>query len=355
MKTSNSLAVLATVCALAAPAIASADPVEDFYKDKQLTLIVGYETGGGYDSYARTLIRHMPQNIPGKPNIIIRNMPGAGSLVATNFLYNQAPKDGTLFAAVGREMPTAALFGQDNIRFKTEEFVWIGNMESTETFCGAWHTAGITKAEELFEKPLIVGGTNGDSVTVTQPIALNNLLGTKFKVIAGYRGGADMHLALQRGEIEGRCAWSYSSLQTAGPTWIQDGTVKVLLVAGLKRSKRFPDVPIAPELAKTSEARQALELLLSQDIMARPYLAPPKVPADRTAALRKAFDATVEDAAFVADIKKQRLDLSPMSGEEMEQIIVKLYATPKALVERAIAATKKSDKTEMKSLPSAKQ
>jgi tripartite-type tricarboxylate transporter receptor subunit TctC len=348
MNSSITFAALAAVC-LATPA--SADAIEDFYKDKQIQLIVGYETGGGYDSYARTLIRHMPQYIPGKPTIIVRNMPGAGSLIATNYLYAQAPKDGTTFAAVGREMPTAALFGQDNIRFKTEEFTWIGNMESAETFCGAWHTVGITKAEELFEKPLIVGGTNGDSITVTQPIALNNLLGTKFKLIAGYRGGADMHLALQRGEIEGRCAWTYSSLQTAGPTWIQDGTVKVLLVAGLKRSKRFPDVPIAPELAKTPEARQALELLLSQDILARPYLAPPKVPDDRVNALRKAFDAAVADASFTADIAKQRLDLSPMGGEEMEQIIAQLYATPKLVVEMAVAATKRSASTDMKSLP----
>src|SRR4051812_13261763 len=155
MKPSIAFAALAAVC-LVTPA--SADAIEDFYKDKQLQLIVGYETGGGYDSYARTLIRHMPQYIPGKPTIIVRNMPGAGSLIATNYLYAQAPKDGTTFAAVGREMPTAALFGQDNIRFKTEEFTWIGNMESAETFCGAWHTVGITNAEELFEKSLIVGG-----------------------------------------------------------------------------------------------------------------------------------------------------------------------------------------------------
>jgi tripartite-type tricarboxylate transporter receptor subunit TctC len=160
-----------------------------------------------------------------------------------------------------------------------------------------------------------------------------------------------MHLALQRGEIEGRCAWTWSSLQTAGPTWIADGTVKVLLVAGLKRSKRFPDVPIAPELAKTQDVRQALELILSPDIMARPIMAPPHVPADRIAALRTAFDKTVVDPAFVSDTEKQHLDLSPMGGAEMEGIIKKLYQTPKSVVEMAVAATKKTDSTELKTIP----
>ena len=344
-------AALVGVAVLSFSGALRADAVEDFYRDKQLNLLIGYETGGGYDTFARTLARHMGQYIPGKPAIIARNMPGAGSLTVTNYIYNVAPKDGATLAAVGREMPTAALFGQENIRFRTDEFTWIGNLESAETFCGAWHTTGFTKAEELLQRPLIVGATTGDSITVTQPAALNNLLGTKFKVIAGYRGGADMHLALQRGEIEGRCAWTWSSLQTAGPTWIADGTVKVLLVSGLKRSKRFPDVPIAPELAKTEDVRQALELLLSPDITARPILAPPKVPADRIAALRAAFDKTVADPAFVAETEKQHLDLSPMGGAEMEAIIKKLYQTPKAVVDMTIAATKKTDTTDVKALP----
>jgi len=330
---------------LATPAWA--DALRDFYRDKQVNLLIGYETGGGYDSYARTLVRHMSAYIPGNPVIVARNMPGAGSLLVMNTLYNTSPKDGTTFGAVGREMPTAALFGTENIRFKTEEFGWIGNMQSDETFCGAWHTTGFTEAEQLFEKPLIVGATNGDSITLTQPVALNNLLGTKFKVISGYRGGADMHLALQRGEIEGRCAWTWSSLQTSGPTWIADGTVKVLLVASIRKSARFPDVPIAPDLAKTTEAKQALELILSPDILARPYLAPPRLPADRLATLRKAFDQATADPAFVADIDKQHLDLGPMGGLEMEALIRKLYATPQDVVALAIAATKTTDKTEM--------
>jgi hypothetical protein len=206
----------------------------------------------------------------------------------------------------------------------------------------------MTKAEDLLERPLIVGGTNGESTTMTIPLALNNLLGTKPKLISGYPGGAAMHLALERGEIEGRCAWSWSSLQTVGQDWLGEGKVKILLMGTLERSKRFPDVPTAPELAKTPEARQALELLLSQDILARPYLAPPGVPSDRVAALRAAFDSTAADPAFAADIQKQRLDLSPMSGVEVERIIKKLYTTPKAVVELAIGATKKTDKTEMK-------
>ena len=322
--------------------------VEAFYRDKPISLLVGYAPGGGYDSYARTLARHMPAQMPGNPTIVVKNMPGAGSLIVTNFLYNTAPRDGTHFAAVGREMPTAALFGQENIRFKTEEFIWIGNMESAETFCAAWHTSGLTTAADLLTKPFIVGGTNGESTTVTIPLAMNNLLGTQIKLIAGYPGGAAMHLALERGEIQGRCAWSWSSLQTVGQDWLGEGKVKILLMGSLERSKRFPDVPTAPELAKTTEARQALELLLSQDILARPYLAPPQVPADRVAALRAGFDRTAADPAFVADIEKQRLDLSPMSGIEVETMIRKLYTTPKAVAELAASAAKRTDKTEMK-------
>ncbi len=343
---SCAIVIAASALALAMPALA--DDVETFYRDKPVTLLVGYAPGGGYDSYARTLARHMPRHLPGKPTIVVKNMPGAGSLIVTNFLYNTAPRDGTQFAAVGREMPTADLFGQENIRFKTDEFTWIGNMESVETFCGAWHTTGLTKAEDLLDKPLIVGGTNGKSTTVTYPVALNNLLGTKIKLIAGYPGGAAMHLALERGEIEGRCAWSMSSLQTTGHNWVEEGKVKVLVMGTLERSKRFPDVPTAPELAKTPEARQALELLFSQDILGRPYLAPPGVPADRVTALRAAFERTTADPAFVADIEKQKLDLSPMSGAEVERIIKKLYTTPKAVAELASASAKRMDKTEMK-------
>lgn len=356
------MAMIRRICAAGAAAAvlglagaAVAQSAEEFYRDKQVNLLVGYAPGGGYDSFARTLARHMPAHMPGNQPIIVKNMPGAGSLIVTNFLYNTAPRDGTHFAAVGREMPTAALFGQDNIRFKTEEFTWIGNMESAETFCGAWHTTGLTKADDLLTKPLIVGGTNGESTTVTIPVALNNLLGTQLKLIAGYRGGADMHLALERGEIEGRCAWSFSSLQTAGQDWLGEGKVKILLMGTLERSKRYPDVPTAPELAKTPEARQALELLLSQDILARPYLAPPAVPADRVAALRSGFDKTAADAAFVADIAKQKLDLSPMNGAEVERIIRKLYTTPKDVVEMASAATKRMDKTDMKQIEQPKK
>lgn len=344
--------VILTICGAALASClangAFSQSVESFYRDKQIALLVGYAPGGGYDSYARTLARHMPARMPGNPAVVIKNMPGAGSLIVTNFLYNSAPRDGTHIAAVGREMPTAALFGLENTRFKTEEFIWIGNMESAETFCGAWYASGLTKAEDLFSKPLIVGGTNGESTTVTIPLALNNLLGTQIKLIAGYPGGAAMHLALERGEIQGRCAWSWSSLQTVGQDWLGEGKVKILLMGTLERSKRFPDVPTAPELAKTPEVRQAIEILLSQDILARPYLAPPNVPADRVAALRTAFDRTAADPAFVADIEKQRLDLSPMSGAEVERIIRKLYATPRAVAEMAAAATKRTDKTEMK-------
>jgi tripartite-type tricarboxylate transporter receptor subunit TctC len=345
MRTVRSIVAIAIACLFGATS-AVADPVEDFYRDKQVSLSIGYPPGGGYDSFARAVARHLPKYLPGRPAVIVRNMPGAGSLVATNYIANTARRDGTELAAVGREMATAKLFGEKNARFEATELNWIGNTESAATFCGAWHTAGFTAAHQLFERPLVVGGTTGDSTTVSVPLALNFLLNTKLKVISGYRGGADMHLALQRGEIEGRCAWSWSSLQTAGPTWIAEGKVRVLLGLGLERDPRFPDVPTAIELSTSPEKKQALELVLSQDILARPLVAPPGVPAERVAALRRAFDETVADEAFRAEVERLKLDLSPMSGAAMERIIRRLNATPQAVVELAVAAMKSAGATE---------
>jgi tripartite-type tricarboxylate transporter receptor subunit TctC len=325
---------------ISGPNVAFADAVADFYRGKQISVLIGYPPGGGYDLFARALARHMPKYIPGNPAVISRNMPGAGSLVATNYIANTAPRDGTEFAAVGREIPTAGLFGDRNARFDATELNWIGNTESTVTFCGAWHTTGLTSARELFERPLVVGGTAGDSTTVTVPLALNSLLRTKFQVISGYRGGADLHLALQRGEIEGRCAWSWSSLQTAGPTWIAEGKVRVLLGLGLERDPRFPDVPAAAELADTPDKKQALELVLSQGILTRPFAAPPGVPAERVAALRKAFDDMMLDSAFRAEVERQKLELSPMQGIAMERLIRRLNATAPAVVQIVVEAMK---------------
>jgi len=335
------------VCAAlltSAPAVpAGADAVADFYRDRQVTLLIGYAPGGAYDSFARTVARHLTKHIPGNPVIVPRNMPGAGSLLVLNYIANSAPKDGTELAAVGREMPTAKLFGEKNAHFEAAELNWIGNTESAATFCGAWYTTGMTSAKDMFERPLIVGATNGESTTMTVPLALNYLLGTKLQVIAGYPGSAEMHLAIQRGEIQGRCAWSWSSLQTADPAWVPEGKIRILMGLGLERNAHFPDAPTALELAPDEARRQALSLILSADVIARPYVAPPGVPKDRVAALRQAFLDLAEDAAFRGDVERQKLELGIMGGAEMERIIRGLNETKPEVVELARQAMKRTD------------
>ena len=321
---------------------ASADAVETFYRDKQITLLIGYPPGGGYDSFARALVRHISKYIPGSPTIIPRNMPGAGSLNVANYLAAVAPRDGTEFAALGREIPTIKLFGDKKVRFTASELNWLGNAESAATFCGSWFTSGVTSSQQLFDTPLLVGGTASDSSTVTVPFALNALLGTKFKPIAGYPGGAELHLALQRGEIQGRCAWSWSSLLTAGPTWVEEGKVKILLGLGLARDPKSPDVPTAMELTDDPAKKQALELVLSQSILTRPFAAPPGLPPDRLAALRRAFDQTMTDPNFLSDVERQKLEVNPMGGAEMAALIARLNSTPQVVVDLAVNAMQRT-------------
>ena len=324
---------------------ASAEPVEAFYREKQITLLIGYPPGGGYDSFARAVVRHMSKYIPGNPSMIPKNMPGAGSLILANYLANVARRDGTEFGALGREIPTIKLLGDKDTRFDATQLNWIGNAESAATFCGSWSTSGVTSAKQLFETPLLVGGTTGDSSTITIPLALNALLGTKFKPIAGYPGGAEMHLALQREEIQGRCAWSWSSLLTSGPTWVEEGKVKILLGLGLSRDPKSPDVPTAMELTDDPMKKQALELVLSQGILTRPFAAPPELPPERLAALRTAFDRTMSDPDFIADIERLKLEVSPMAGQDMAALIAKLHATPQPIVDLAVAAMKRTNTT----------
>jgi tripartite-type tricarboxylate transporter receptor subunit TctC len=319
---------------------ASADAVETFYRDKQITLLIGYPPGGGYDSFARALVRHISKYIPGRPTVIPKNMPGAGSLNVANYLAAAAPRDGTEFAALGREIPTIKLFGDKKARFTATELNWLGNAESAATFCGSWFTSGVTSPLQLFDTPLLVGGTASDSSTVTIPFALNALLGTKFKPIAGYPGGAELHLALQRGEIHGRCAWSWSSLLTAGPTWVEEGKVRILLGLGLVRDPKSPDVPTAMELTDDPAKKQALELVLSQSILTRPFAAPPGLRPDRLGALRRAFDQTMTDPDFLSDVERQKLEVSPMGGAEMATLIARLNLTPQTVVDLAVNAMK---------------
>ncbi len=320
---------------------------QDYFKGKQITLFVGYAPGGGYDTYARTLARHYSKHIPGGPSIVVKNQPGAGSMKLANYLFNSAPKDGREIGAVGREIPTATLLKAKYAKFRSDQFNWLGSLSSDGAYCIAWHTAPITKPAHMFTKQFIVGATTGRSPTMVLPIIMNNLLDTKIKIIAGYPGGAAMHLAMERGEVQGRCSVSMSSLNASRPDWIRDKKVRFLLDLSLLPKRRMADVPLISEYAKSEEDKKKLRILLAPNQWTRPYLAPPGLPADRLAVLRAAFDKTIEDPAYKKDIARQKLVLAPMSGKEMVRRITRLQKSPQGLVNAAIEAATRRDKTEM--------
>ena len=327
--------------ALIAPAHAQ-NAVADFYKGKTVTMIIGLSAGGGYDIYARIVGQHMVNHLPGNPSFVARNMTGAGGLVATNHIYNVAPKDGTVLGAPQRGVPFEPLTGgaEAKAQFDPLKFNWIGSANAETSVAVVWHTTGITKYQDLFEKETVFAGTGAGTESVVLPYVLANVLGFKIKVIAGYPGGSEMDLAMERGEVSGRGTYSWSSFKARRMDWIKDKQVVILYQQALEKHPDLPDVPLALDLAKTPEDRQVLELAMIPLIFGRPYAAPPDVPKDRVTALRKAFDDTMKDPAFIAEAQKARLEVEPVSGEKMEELLKKAYATPKKLIDRLTEVSK---------------
>ena len=324
-------------CAVAAFAMATsvaAQSVAEFYKGKQLVLIVGAASGGGYDALGRLLARHIGTHIPGNPNVIVQNMPGAGSLQATNHLYNVAPKDGTVFGLVQRDMLVAKAMNAPGIRFEVEKFNWIGNMASEIGIVVAWHTSPIKTTDDLFKTEMIVGGTGPTIDTETSPRLMNSLIGTKFRVVSGYRGTTEVLLAMERGEVMGLGDWSLSNIRSRNPEMLKQGKIRLLMQTSLKKSPDLPNVPLVLDFAKSVEDRQVMETFLAQKAVARPVLAPPGVPPDRIQALRAAFMAMAADPEFVKDAGRSRLEVSPTSGEEVERVIADIGRVPPAMMER---------------------
>jgi tripartite-type tricarboxylate transporter receptor subunit TctC len=333
---------LAASALLIAALPAPAQSVEQFYSGKMITLQIGYGPGGGYDTYARHLARHLGKHVPGEPVIVPQNVPGAGSLKLTNALFNSAPRDGTVIGAIGREQVTAPLFGVKGAQFDATKFGWIGNLDSAASLCVAWHGSTFKSMEDVRQKEMVVGGTGPASITVVLPTVLNQILGYKFKVVAGYPGGNDITLALERGEVQGRCGWSYASLKGTQAQWLAENKLRFLTVSAFKRLKELPDVPSVVEFAKSDRDKQVLELVLAGQTMARPYVAPPRLPADRLKALREAFSATVRDPEFLRGAEKQNLDLDPMEWSEMSGLIARIYATPESVVKATTEAIQRT-------------
>lgn len=326
--------VAAALVALAATA-ARAESVADFYKGKNIDLYVGYSAGGGYDLYARALARHMGKHIPGNPTIVPKNMTGAGSLVLANWLYNIGPKDGTAFGIIGRGTGFDPLLGNAKAKFDGTKFTWIGSANNEVSICVAWNTSGITKFEDLLTKELVVGGTSSSADTDQFPKIVNGVLGTKMKIITGYPGGNDVGLAMERGEVQGRCGWSWSSVLSTHLQWYKEKKFTVLMQLALEKHPDLPDVPLIIDLAKTDEQRQILKLIFARQVMGRPFLAPPGVPQDRADALRKAFMDTMNDPDFRAEADKAKMEITPVSGEKLDKLVKEIYAYPPAIAKQA--------------------
>lgn len=326
-KTVPKFLACSAVFSLAAVAALAETPAA-FFKDKNVELYIGYTSGGGYDTYARLLARHFDRHI-GASALLPKNMPGAGSLVLTNWLYNVAPKDGTAFGIVARGAAFDPLLGSQKAEFDATKFNWIGSMNDEVSVCVAWHTSGITKFEQLFQKKLTVGGTGPAADTDQFPKILNGALGTKLDLVTGYPGGNEVNLAMERGEVQGRCGWSWSSVVATHKDWLDQKKINVLVQLSTAKHPDLPDVPLITDFAKTDEQRQILRLVFARQAMGRPFVAPPGVPADRVAALRQAFIASMRDKKLVDEAKHMNLEINPVSGEKVQEIVEEVYRTPK--------------------------
>jgi len=326
--------VLATGIVLAAAPIgfASADAVKEFYSGKQIALYVGYSAGGGYDTYARMLARHYGRHIPGNPDFVVQNMPGAGSTRLANWLYSVAPKDGTAMGAVGRGVAFDTLIGGTGGQFDAQKFNWLGSMNNEVSVCVSWQTSDVKTFDDLLQRELVVGGTGGSADTDQFPNVLNGVLGTKFRIVTGYPGGNDINMAMERGEVAGRCGWSWSSVVSTRGQWLKDKSINILVQLSLSKHPELPDVPLVMDLAKDDEQRAILRLVFARQVMGRPIVAPQDIPEDRVAALRKAFMETMRDPKFRAEADKAQLEVEAVSGEEVQDLVNETYKTPAEVV-----------------------
>ncbi len=328
-------ALAAGVVLASLPGASTADPISDFYKGKQINWILSAGAGGGYSSYAHVFAPHFSAHIPGKPAIVVQNMPGAGGIRAMMFLSAVAPKDGTTIGLVHSSVPFAPLYGIKGATFDPRQMNWIGSINAATGICVSWTASGITKWEDLFTKNYIVGGTGAGSQMETMPAMINKLFGTKIKVISGYKGGNDVYLAMERGEVTGRCGGLISSIKSTRPDWFPTHKVSVPVQIAMERDPEFPDSPAIVEFAKDEKTKQVLELILAPMGMDRPILAPPGTPADKVDALRKAFHETMVDPAFLADAEKAHIETQEVSGDKVADILKRAYAMPADIIKAA--------------------
>jgi len=313
----------------------------EFYRGKTIELYINVSVGGGYDLYARMLARHLGKHIPGHPTILPKNMEGGGGMRLANWLYNVGPKDGTALGAVARAMAFEPLLGNKGAQYDGTRFNYLGSANDEVSVCVAWHTSGIKTFEDAQKTPLVVGTGGVSDDTYQYPALLNNMFGARFKMVPGYPGGNDINLAMERGEVQGRCSIPWSTVKATRRFWIDEKKVNLLMQYSLGKHADLPEVPLVMDLAKTDEQRNILKLIFGRQVMGRPFVAPPDVPKDRVAILRKAFMDTMADKEFLADAEKAKFEITPVPGETIENLVLDVYRnTTPALAEKAGAAMK---------------
>jgi tripartite-type tricarboxylate transporter receptor subunit TctC len=309
-----------------------AQSVAEFYNKTPVQLLIGFPAGNAYDTYGRAVARHLGKHIPGNPNVVVVNRPGAGSLTSANFLYNGAPKNGSTIATFNRSVPLDPLMGNAAARFDPRKFYWLGSVGNEVSVCVSWHTSAVKTFNDLISKNLVLGATSFSADTGIYPLVLKNVFDAKLKIITGYPGGGEINLAMESGEVQGRCGWSWSGVKSQRSAWLRDRQINVLVQMGLQKAKDLPDVPLILDVAKGAEQRKILEVINSRQEFAWPFAAPPDIPADRARALREAFAATMKDPEFLADAKKIQIDVNPISGSAVAKLINDVYSTPEAIL-----------------------
>ena len=314
---------------------ATAESVESFYAGKTVRLLIGFGSGGGYDVYGRTLARYLGRHIPGNPTIVPQNMAGAGSLRAAGYIYNVAPKDGTVIGTVSRGIAADSLLGAEARQFDSRKFTWIGSVTNEISLCAFSNTSGIRSWKDMLSKPSSVGSSGSADDTAVYANVIRNIFHAPMKLISGYPGTNEILLAVERNELSGLCGWSWSSLKSRSKARFDSGEIVVAVQLGLTPHEELPNVPLIMSLTKDPTALAAMRVIFSRQTMARPFLAPPDMLDGRKQALRDAFDATMKDPEFLEEARRLDLEVRPVSGTEIEALVTDLYKTPPAITKVA--------------------
>jgi tripartite-type tricarboxylate transporter receptor subunit TctC len=327
------LVSLGLLCGVLMARSGNAQPVADFYAGRTINVYIGFTPGGAYDIYARQLARFMGNHLPGRPTLVPQSMAGAGGLRVANFLYNVAPKDGTAIGMFSRGLVTAPLLTA--APYDSRKFFWLGSVAPETVLCAVWSTSPIATWDDMLHKNFIMGGTAPGADSDDYSSVLKNMFGAKLKLVSGYPGGIELNIAMERGEIDGRCGWSWSAIKATNFSWIGEKKIRLLVQMGLNKEAELPDVPWIMDHATSDRDRQILDLLLARQVAAWPFMAPPGLPDDRKAALRQAFDDTMRDPGFIAETRRSGLIVNPVDGVKLDALIAELYRIPNDVVDAA--------------------